>query len=508
MKQQIEKIKSLYSNIKLLYVEDNPTLCKNMASLLSRISENIVIANDGEEGYKKYLEFQPKIVITDINMPKMNGFKMIKNIKALEPECKIIIMSAHDEKEHLYHAINIGIFRYISKPTKVPELIDAIYDTVLSIYAEENRRLFLEQIKNIFNYQNSLVMMMHNGKFILPNHRFLKFFGVDTLKDFNEKYPDMDKLLLEHKDFLYSNKSSHWYNKAVDNTGKLFHAKIKNASNELRHLILKTHDIPEKKGYYVVSFYDVTEMNLMALFDSETVKKDSLVQDKKSVVNFLNIMKNNSAEVKVHNFYKGLAIINPAVITDINDVELVIKSVNSQLKIVQLANFTTISSEILPSSITCKSIKNVDFDKQTITINDFHFAPRSIVDRKYTRLDVEKKQSCTLFYKKIQFSGDVKIVDVSEVSAKVEIEAMSAGIRIGDKMNLTMTLNIDNKVISIHTDSTLFRIDENKHSYYLVLLYELEHESTNKIKEYLGNRQISLNREFRNVNIIEQKGTK
>jgi YesN/AraC family two-component response regulator len=181
MNQKIEKIKALSGNMNLLYVEDNLTLCKNMSNLLSRISDNVIVANDGEEGYKKYIEFHPKIVITDINMPKMNGFEMIKKIKALEPECKIIIMSAYDEKEYLYNAINLGVFRYISKPAKVPELIDAIYDTIVSIDVEENRRLLLNQIQNIFNYQYSLVVMIHNGEFILPNHRFLEFFGVDTL---------------------------------------------------------------------------------------------------------------------------------------------------------------------------------------------------------------------------------------------------------------------------------------------------------------------------------------
>jgi CheY-like chemotaxis protein len=50
MNQKIEKIKALSGNMNLLYVEDNLTLCKNMSSLLGRISDNIVIANDGEEG--------------------------------------------------------------------------------------------------------------------------------------------------------------------------------------------------------------------------------------------------------------------------------------------------------------------------------------------------------------------------------------------------------------------------------------------------------------------------
>ncbi len=309
-------------------------------------------------------------------------------------------------------------------------------------------------------------------------------------------------MLLEHKGFLYSNESSHWYENAVQNVEKLFQTTMQNSQNELRHLILKVRNIPEKKEHYILSFDDVTELNLLAFFDSQIVESNSIVQDKKSVLNFLNIVKNNSGEVKIYNFYKGLTIINPAVIVEIGDEEIVVKSVNLQLKIVQLTKFTTISSEIFPRSVICKSIKHVDFDKQTITIDDFNFSPRSGVDRKYTRLEVEEKHTCTISYKKIQFTADVRIVDISEVSVKIEINALPAGIKFGDKINISMHLNINKKAISLHAESTLYRIDENKRSYYLVLLYELDHEGINHIKEYLVNRQMVLIREFKKIDIV------
>lgn len=224
---KIKTIKKLSTDIQLLYVEDNLGLCENMQKLLDRITDNVIMANDGDEGYKKFLEYNPKIIITDINMPKMNGFKMIKKIKALEPESKILILSAHDEKKHLHTAINLEVFRYLNKPTKIPELVDAIYDTVLAIHKEENRRLFINQLQNIFNYQNNIVVMMFDGNFILPNQRFLEFFGVDTLDEFNDTF-DMNELLLEHKEFLYSSDTEPWYESATKNPGTLFHTKINN----------------------------------------------------------------------------------------------------------------------------------------------------------------------------------------------------------------------------------------------------------------------------------------
>ncbi|EDZ61413.1 signal transduction response regulator receiver (CheY-like) [Sulfurimonas gotlandica GD1] len=499
---KIRTIKKLSTDIPLLYVEDNIGLCNNMKKLLERVNDNVIIANDGEEGYKKFLEHEPKIIITDINMPKMNGFKMIKKIQAIEPECKTLILSAHDEKEHLHAAINLEVFRYLNKPTKIPELIDAIYDTVLSIHKEENRRLFLNQLQNIFNYQNNIVVMMFEGNFILPNQRFLEFFGVDTLDEFNEKF-DMEKLLLEHKEFLYSSDSGTWYEQAIKNSGTLFHTKIENHEGIKRHLILKSRDVPEKKGHYILSLDDVTELNLMALFDSESTNNDNMAQDKMAVITFMQIVRNNSAEVKIHNFYKGLTIVNPAVLVKITDDEIVLKTVNSQLKILQLTKFTTISSEIFPQSVVCKSIYNIDNDNQTITIKDMQFSQRTATDRKFIRLEPGEKQSCSLFYKEIKFTTETTIIDISEVSAKVEIKALPAGMAIDEKVNLSINFKINNRQTSLSTEATVYRIDENKRSYYLVILFEVCAKDKKLIGEYIANRQMELIREFKKLNITQ-----
>lgn len=316
LQEKIKLIKKLSKTINLLYVEDNTALSKNMEILLSKIVDNVVIATNGEEGYKKFLEYEPEIIITDINMPLMNGFEMINKVLGVEPECKIIILSALDEKEDLYRAINLGVYRYLTKPTKVPNLIDALYDTLISIHRDENRRLFLNQLQNIFNYQHSIVVMMFEGNFILPNQRFLEFFNVDTLKDFYTQY-NCDDILLKHEGFLYTKEGIPWYETLVKNPGKLFHTKLLNAQGKKRHFILKLREIPQKEGHSILSFDDVTELNLMALFDNAISSDDTKEEDKMAVLSFMKIVKNNASEVKIHNYYKGLTIVNSGVIVDI-----------------------------------------------------------------------------------------------------------------------------------------------------------------------------------------------
>lgn len=226
MNEKIKKINSLSDNISVLYVEDNLGLSKNMQALLSRIFKDVLIAHDGQEGYAEYLHSRPKIVITDINMPGMNGFEMIAKIHEVESDCKIIILSAYDEKKHLYKAIELGVFAYLHKPAKAPQLINTLHDAVLSIQKEENSRIFLNQLQNIFNYQNNIVVMVQKNEFVLINKRFNEFFGIESIEEFHEKYSNIDKLLLEHKEFLHSTSSSKWLDTAIKNPGKLYHTKM------------------------------------------------------------------------------------------------------------------------------------------------------------------------------------------------------------------------------------------------------------------------------------------
>lgn len=500
MKEKIKLINKLSQKINLLYVEDNLGLSKNMHTLLSKVVDGVIIANDGKEGYQKFLKHEPKIIITDINMPEMNGFEMITKILAVEPECKIIILSALDEKEHLHKAINLGVCRYLKKPAKVPDLIDALYDTVAAIHKDENRRLFLNQLQNIINYQNSIVVMMYEGKFILPNQRFLEFFQVDTLKDFYIKY-NIDDLLLPHQEFLYTQDGVPWYKTAEKNPGKLFHTKMENSQGEKRHLILKLREVPEKEGHGILSFDDVTELNLLALFDSQAVKNDNEEQDKKAVLSFMEIVKNNASQVKIHNYYKGLTIVNPGVIVAITEDDFTLKTTNSQLKVVQLTKFTTISSEIFPKNVVCKAIKQVDIEKQTITISDMHFSLITGNDRRFIRLEATPDVKCALYYKQIQLSTETRVIDISQVSVKIEINALPAGISIDDFINMRLTIKANSKLSSIQVESKLYRIDENKRSYYLVLLFKLPSKEEEILKNYIALRQMELIREFKNLNI-------
>jgi len=497
MSDMLKELKRFAPDYSVLYIEDNTGLRTNVANLLGKFFKNIHTAENGKLGFEMFKKHHPDIIITDINMPEMNGLQMAQKIHDISPSSKIIIMSAHEEKEYLYQAINAGIFRYLNKPAKTDILMQTLYDTILVIQKEEDNMLLQVQLQDIFNYQNNIIIMIKNKIPVLVNHRFLDFFDVESIEDFKEKHADFDALLLEHSDFLYSTKEKSWYNVACADPGKLFHTKIKNHKGENRHLILKTRKIPNKDDHYVLSFDDVTELNLMKLFDKDSASSDLAHQDNEAVTKMMKIVMDNSAEIKVHNFYRGLTITNPAVVVKSEDERTIIKTSYSQLKIVQLVKNTVLTSEIFPTPVLIKAVDNIDFDQQTIAFSKMQFLARSATERKHIRLEPEDDHKLSVFLNGRKFTTDCKVLDISITSAKIQVNALPPGVEAGISLNLAIVLPTGASPLIINTESTLFRIDEHTKNYDLVVLFEVHDQTLDRLTAYMAARQMTLIREFK-----------
>lgn len=73
-------------------------------------------ACDGEEGVREYSRTNPDVVIVDMIMPKMNGIETIRAIKKVNPDAKILVISADGQMAHIEEAVKAGALSYINKP--------------------------------------------------------------------------------------------------------------------------------------------------------------------------------------------------------------------------------------------------------------------------------------------------------------------------------------------------------------------------------------------------------
>ena len=115
------------SKIKVLGVDDSPFIHKAITKALDpEFFEICEFARNGRQGVNGYTANQPDVVLMDITMPIMDGLEASKQIMALDPKAKIILLSAMWDDELIETAKVIGISANMNKPFKSEELTMAI----------------------------------------------------------------------------------------------------------------------------------------------------------------------------------------------------------------------------------------------------------------------------------------------------------------------------------------------------------------------------------------------
>lgn len=123
MQEKILKLKS----IKILFVEDEEDLCNIISDTLSKLQANFKTAQNGQLALDKFKEEGDfDLIVTDINMPVMNGLELIKNIRDLSSDIPVIIMSAHTEPEYIKSAEELGVENYLLKPFDFIKFINLV----------------------------------------------------------------------------------------------------------------------------------------------------------------------------------------------------------------------------------------------------------------------------------------------------------------------------------------------------------------------------------------------
>ena len=147
MKTKINELKEYGKTFKILYVEDNEEARVQTHKMLSNFFVDITIAENGKEGLDKYLSFYKNnnvfydLVISDINMPIMDGLTMIEEMIKQNSLQSIIITTAHNEMEFLIKALDVGVSGFLIKPINNTQLINTLYRISLAV----NDRKFVEE---------------------------------------------------------------------------------------------------------------------------------------------------------------------------------------------------------------------------------------------------------------------------------------------------------------------------------------------------------------------------
>ncbi|PLY04335.1 MAG: hypothetical protein C0625_16785 [Arcobacter sp.] len=142
----LKDLKDISADYTILYVEDDKDIANTLINYLSKFFKEVVYAKNGEEGLELYKQQSFDIVISDINMPKMSGLEMAEEIKNINNEQNIIIISAYSDIQNFLTSIKIGIDGYIMKPVDYNDINNLLFKTVKKIKTiKEHKTLEIKQ---------------------------------------------------------------------------------------------------------------------------------------------------------------------------------------------------------------------------------------------------------------------------------------------------------------------------------------------------------------------------
>jgi signal transduction histidine kinase len=203
--RSIYELSQELGGLSILYVEDNAAIREATLELLEMFFDHIDIAIEGEEGLEKYRSYYDThqqyydIVLTDINMPRMNGIEMIKEIKALHERQDIVVLSAHNESDYLIQLIDLEVTHFIPKPIKI-ERFEKVLGHVMEIiihkrqFQKINEHLLRsKQLAEEATKQKSQFLANMSHEIRTPLNAIIGF-----IKLLEEKETDKEKLKYMH----------------------------------------------------------------------------------------------------------------------------------------------------------------------------------------------------------------------------------------------------------------------------------------------------------------------
>ena len=121
--------------IRILIADDHSVVREGLVSLVKRKSDMVVVAeaSNGREAVQLWKEHRPDVTLLDLRMPELDGVGAIKEIRELDENAHIVVLTTYDGDEDIYRAIKAGAKAYLLKDTAR----DALVETVRRVHAGE-----------------------------------------------------------------------------------------------------------------------------------------------------------------------------------------------------------------------------------------------------------------------------------------------------------------------------------------------------------------------------------
>ena len=298
--------KSFLKNINILYVEDEQEVRDLTCSFLGKFVNSMVLANNGQEGLDLFKEHNSNdqlenidLIVTDINMPKMNGLEMLEEIGKIDHLIPSIVTTAHNDSSFLREAINQRVRGYVSKPLNMHDLIDSILlvsepkylkDRLEKLNKELERKVEKKtyELKSILDAQDNLILVLSDDSSFEVNQTLLDFFGYKNADDFGRSHKCIAELFIQKNKYFAPENSATWIDdimkledsnrvvvmKNLKNEDIIFRVNVKSFMFNSKHVVISFTDITDLKHYTYELQYQATHDNLTKLFNRQKLNDE------------------------------------------------------------------------------------------------------------------------------------------------------------------------------------------------------------------------------------------
>jgi diguanylate cyclase (GGDEF)-like protein len=184
-------------DITVLYCEDEDDLRNVTGEVIKQFTKHVYLAENGKIGFDTFLKYQDEIdlIVTDVNMPELNGLEMARKIKEVNPNIPIIVATAFSNSSYLLEAIELGIDKYVLKPIDIKKLFSVMKQSLLY---HELQDLYRDNLTHLSN-RNALIKELKQVK-----SSIIALMDIDDFSIINELYGEEngDKLLVQFKTIL------------------------------------------------------------------------------------------------------------------------------------------------------------------------------------------------------------------------------------------------------------------------------------------------------------------
>jgi PAS domain S-box-containing protein len=257
------EVQAHLQSLTVLYVEDEELSREMGSEFLSRIVGILITAQNGAEGLKAYQEHNPDIVVTDIQMPIMDGLTMLQKIRTLEKDRLVpaIILTAFEQVEFLKQSIDLDTYRYVVKPIDILKFNESLMECACRLLLEKKLRQAHDFIETIVeNIRPPLIVLDSDLKILYANSGFYETLNVlsdetigNSIYDLSNRQWNIPELRLLFDDLLTNNTSFVDYEiesdfPSIGHRSLLLSARqIIWESAALKIILLSIEDITERK---------------------------------------------------------------------------------------------------------------------------------------------------------------------------------------------------------------------------------------------------------------------